>query len=58
LAPQIKINVLAGKVLVQYQGVGFEIPKGGCELFYSNLGRIIQCVEKAVIKIRVSDEAF
>jgi len=57
-APQVEIKVSVGKVSVRYQGAEFQITKGGCEFFYSNLGPVIQCDERAVIQIRVFDEAF
>ena len=45
-------------LIANHRQIDFEQFSGGCKLFYSNLGPIIKCVEKAVIKIRVFDEAF
>lgn len=57
-APQIELKVTAGKVSVHCRGAEFLIVAGGSELFFSNLGPIIQCVERAEIQIRVFDELF
>lgn len=56
--PRVEISVVVGKVSVRYQGAEFQIAEGGCEIFYSNLGPIIHCVERAEIQIKVFDEAF
>lgn len=57
-SPQIELKVTAGKVSVYCRGAEFQIVAGGCEFFFSNLGPIIQCVERAEIQIRVFDEIF
>lgn len=57
-APQVELRVTAGKVSVHCRGAELQIVAGGCEFFFSNLGPIIKCVERAEIQIRVFDEIF
>ena len=57
-APRVEIDVVRGKVVVDYQGAFFPLSSGGSKLFYSNLSPVIQCVESSEVEIKIFDEMF
>ncbi len=57
-APIVQIDVTRGSIAVLYQGDLISLSPGETRFFYSNLGPVIQCRERAEVELRVFDEAF